>query len=661
MRRLTVLSLISLIVLSTFSTPSVLAESLHSTMTADELHFTILHTNDEHSAMVPFPLVDFDSEKPNPSLGGFARLAQAVKDIRAAKEAVNEPVLLLSAGDYVAGHPYSWLALEGKAPELSVMTEIGYDVITIGNHEYDYGPDLLAEYYTAAGYPAANADTVLVASNVLPPPGHALDDVGINKTHVKVLEGGLKLGFFGLIGIDAVNVAPNAAPVEFADQVEAAQAAVAELEKQDVDVIIAITHAGEDEDVDLAKAVPGIDVVVGGHAHTLLREPIIEGETIIVQAGEYLKYMGCLELAYNTATGKVRVRNADTGQPYVIPLDDTFAQEPETAELVAECTADLNTMIAEMTDGRFADIAETVVWSSFAVPNTPVLQETPFANFVTDAMRLVAEETTGEKVHLACQANGTLRGSIVPGSMPWSEDRVCFYDLASLVGLGSGPDGTPGYPLVSAYLTGQELRRLFEVQVLLAELMGDTYFLQFSGARMIYDPDRAVLFTVPFLDLPIPTTMAVLSAELYAGEGIQDTEEYIRLAKNDQQLYHIVTDYYIASFLPMVGEMLPSLGLVMKDEHGNPIVDLDDAIIYRNGHELKVWQAVVEYAASQPLDNEGNPRISPYYAATAGRLVTKHTVPLWIWLVLILAVVVALVVVIVRAARHRKRRRKLVA
>lgn len=171
MRRLTVLSLISLIVLSTFSTPSVLAESLHSTMTADELHFTILHTNDEHSAMVPFPLVDFDNEKPNPSLGGFARLAQAVKDIRAAKEAVNEPVLLLSAGDYVAGHPYSWLALEGKAPELSVMTEIGYDVITIGNHEYDYGPDLLAEYYTAAGYPAANADTVLVASNVLPPPG----------------------------------------------------------------------------------------------------------------------------------------------------------------------------------------------------------------------------------------------------------------------------------------------------------------------------------------------------------------------------------------------------------------------------------------------------------------------------------------------------------
>ncbi len=101
----------------------------------------------------------------------------------------------------------------------------------------------------------------------------------------------------------------------------------------------------------------------------------------------------------------------------------------------------------------------------------------------------------------------------------------------------------------------------------------------------------------------------------------------------------------------------------MKDEHGNPIVDLDDAIIYRNGHELKVWQAVVEYAASQPpLDNEGNPRIPPpYYAATAGRLVTKHTVPLWIWLVLILAVVVALVVVIVRAARHRKRRRKLVA
>ena len=403
----------------------------------------------------PF-LVDFDSEAQ--PIWGFARLTQAVKDIRATKEAVNEPAAAFCRG--LCRPSYSWLALEGKAPELSVMTEIGYDVITIGNHEYDYGPDLLAEYYTAAGYPAANADTVLVASNVLPPPGHALDDVGISKTHVKVLEGGLKLGFFGLIGIDAVNVAPNAAPVEFADQVEAAQAAVAELEKQDVDVIIAITHAGEDEDVDLAKAVPGIDVVVGGHAHTLLREPI-EARPSSSRQGVSQVY----GLSGTTSQYRHRqvVRNADTGQPYVIPLDDTFAQEPETAELVAECAADLNAMIAKMTDGRFADIAGTVVWSSLPSPIRLYCRKRPSP---TSSRMPCAWWRKGRLAKGPIQANGTLREALFQVQCPGP--RTGFASMTwHLVGLGSGPDGTPGYP-VSAYLTGQELRRLFEVQVLLS-------------------------------------------------------------------------------------------------------------------------------------------------------------------------------------------------
>jgi len=359
------------------------------------------------------------------------------------------------------------------------------------------------------------------------------------------------------------------------------------LEKQGVDVIIAITHAGEDEDVDLVRAVPGIDVIVGGHAHTLLEEPILEGETIIVQSGELLKHLGNLELAYNPKTGKVRVRNTDTGRPFVLPLDSSVGSDPDFVQRVEDYTAELNTLVAKMTKGRFTDITETVVWSDYTITNKPELEETPFGNFVTDAMRMVAAEVTGDRVDLAFQANGVIRGSIEPGSRQWSQGQVSFFDLADLVGLGSGPDGTPGYPMVSVYFTGEELRRIFEVQVLLAELMGDTYFLQVSGGRLTYDPNRAVLFTVPFLDLPLPTTMAVLSGELYTGAGIQDTQEYVKVEKGDQQLYHVVTDYYIAAFLPMAGEMLPSLELIMKDKDGNPI-DVEDAIIYRDGEELKV-------------------------------------------------------------------------
>lgn len=621
---------------------------------ADELMFTILHTNDEHSALVPSPLIDYNEDQANPSLGGFARLAQAVQEIRAAKSAVEEPVLLISGGDYLGGSPYAWLALDGKAPELTLMQALGYDVVTIGNHEYDYGPDVLAEYLKNAGYPQANARTALVASNTRPPAGHPLHDIGIKGTHIQTLANGLKVGFFGLIGIDAISVAPYSEPVQFADQVEAAREAVTELENAGADIIIAITHSGETEDADLAKAVPGIDVIVGGHAHTLLEEPIIEGETIIVQAGELLKHLGNLELAYNRSTGKVRVRNGETGKPFVLPLDHTVSSNPGMAAQVAEYTADLNALVTEMTDGRFTDIAETVVWSDFAVTNKPELEESPFGNFVTDAMRLVAQEATGEKVHLAFQANGVIRGGIQPGTMPWSQDQVSFFDLADLVGLGSGPDGGPGYPLVSVYFTGEELRRIYEVQVLLGELMGDTYFLQISGGRIRYDRNRAVLFTVPFIDLPIPTTRAVFSSEIYTGEGIQDTDEFKEINKGDQKLYHVVTDYYIASFLPMVGEMLPSLELILKDKDGNPIEDLDETIIHRNGRELKVWEAVLEYAAAQPGDSSGNPRIPDYYSATAQRLIQEDSLPLWVLLLLVLVLLAATITVIIRAVRRRR-------
>lgn len=656
MRKLTTIFLALLLAAGSFL-PSAQAGTLYSPAAqSGELFFTILHTNDEHSALSPSPLVDYSLGENNPTLGGYARLAQAVKDIRAAKRATNEPVLLLSAGDYLGGSPYSWLGLNGEAPDLTIMNKIGYDAVNIGNHEYDYGPELLAQYLRIAGYPEANEHTILLASNTLPPAAHAMSDLGIQETAVLTLSNGLKVGLFGLIGIDAVNVAPYAEPVEFADQAETARAMVAALEKEGVDIIIALSHSGEDEDVDLVRAVPGIDVIVGGHTHVFLEEPIIEGETIIVQAGENLEYLGNLELAYNLSTDKVRIRNLETGKPYGVPLDASIGEAPEIAALVAGYTADLNALVAEMTQGRFTDISETVVWSDFPVPNTPVLEETPFANFVTDAMRLVAEEATGEKVHLAFQANGVLRGSINPGTCSWSQDRVSFYDLAYLVGLGSGPDGKAGYPLVSVYLTGKELRRAFEIQVLLAELMGDTYFLQISGARMTFDRGRAVLLTVPFIDLPVPTTMAVSSAELYTGQGIQDSEEYMKIKKKDQELYHVVTDYYIAAFLPMAGELLPSLELVLKDKEGNPIDNIDDAIIRRNGQELKVWQAVLEYAAAQPRDGAGNPRLSQYYAETSGRLVQRGIYPpLWKGLVLLLLLLPLLLALIIRSLIIRRR------
>ncbi|MEW5784624.1 MAG: 5'-nucleotidase C-terminal domain-containing protein [Bacillota bacterium] len=633
-----------------------------------ELFFTILHTNDEHASVIPHsPAVDYHPEIDNPTVGGYARLASAVAGIREEKEAAGEPVLLLSGGDYIGGSPFSWLAPRGFAPELTLKHYIGYDAVIIGNHEYDYGSAVLAGYLQAAGYPLAHEKTVVLASNTIAPPDHPLAELGLyRKTHLIELENGLTVGLFGLIGKDAINVANSPEPVEFADQHETARAMVAELQNRGAQVVIAITHLGVEEDRDLAQAVPGIHVIVGGHCHTALHEPVIENETIIVQSGSLLEYLGRLELAYDPSAGIVRIRNEENGEPYLLSLDDRYPLEPFAAAMIEEFTAELNSLVLRLTNGHFMTILDTVAASAFAVPNTPPLQESPFGNFVTDAMRLVTEEKTGERVDFAIQANGSIRGGINPGSLDHSRGKIAFYDLAELIGLGIGPDGYAGYPIVSVYLTGEEICRALEVAVLLKEMMGDTYFLQFSGLRYDYNPRNAVLLTVPVINQPVPSAVlpgnagSVVRVERYAGEGRQGTgdEGYVPLKRGDQTLYHLVTDAYIVSFLPMVGEMLPMLNIELKDRDGNPVPEdrLDDLIVRVDGEELKVWQTVVEYAAAQPLNAAGVPEIDLYYAETAGRINPVWSIPLITWPILILLVIVAALFLLIRRAVRRRRR-----
>jgi 5'-nucleotidase / UDP-sugar diphosphatase len=197
------------------------------------------------------------------------------------------------------------------------------------------------------------------------------------------------------------------------------------------------------------------------------------------------------------------------------------------------------------------------------------------------------------------------------------------------------------------------------VAALLSEMMGDTYFLQFSGLRYSYNPQNAILFTVPFLDLPIPTTRAVISAERYSGEGRQgdDEELYVPIERGDEELYCLITDTYIMSFLPMIGDLLPQLEITLKDRDGNPVSEeeLDNLVVMVDGNELKVWAAVLEYAASQPAGSSGLPEIEAYYATTAGRINPVWTVPLIVWPILILLALLAGIIFLVKRRRLRKK------
>lgn len=607
---------------------------------SSELFFTILHTNDEHSALVPSPLVDYDPNTQDPTVGGFARVSTLVNRVRAAKSAEDEPVVLVSAADILGGAPYFWLIPGGEAPELSIMQQMGYDVVTVGNHEFDYGPEVLAQYYKAAGYPAANATTALVSSNLVIPDGHPLGECGILDTHIMELDNGLTLGFFGYLGQYAAPLALKA-PIGIRDSIEAAAEAVTSLREQGADLVIGVTHAALEDDRVIAAAVPDIDILVTGHCHTALHEPERVGKTILVQAGGYLQYLGVLEIGYSPETGALRIRNEESNQPFLLPVDDTVEKDPIIQAAIAEYTAKLDELVHRLTQGRVPRAADHILIADAPLTARPPGRESVLGNFVTDAMRFAVEQETGKRVDLAIQANGVIRGNVNPGTMPHSENRVTFYDLATAVGLGKGADGIPGFPLASLYLTGNEIYRMLEVSLHLAEAYADIFYLQVSGMRFAYDPGRSVLFRVPFTKVSVPTFRAVREVERFTGDGLQEDAPgaFTPISRSDDTLYHVVCDAYILSFFPRIAEMLPYYPVVPKDQDGNPL-DMEQAIIQTSEGELKFWQAVVAHVLAQPKGDGELPRVAAHYFDPGHRIAQVDATPLYMWALPVVAVMV---------------------
>ncbi|MFN3554814.1 MAG: bifunctional metallophosphatase/5'-nucleotidase [Bacteroidales bacterium] len=617
--------------------------------------FTLLHTSDEHSVLSPLPAADYHPWESNPSLGGFARLAGMVNQIRAQKG--EEPVLLLSSGDFIGGSPYAWLILEGYSPEIELMKEIGYDAVTIGNHEFDYGPDVLADYFKRLGYPQSHSRLPLLIANLEIPEGHALEQVEFLPRKIIELSNGLRVGVFGLLGEDAYSVAPMADPVKVSDPVAMAQKQADLLKEEGANIVVLLSHSGLREDRLIARTVSNIDVLLGGHDHYQTLEPEIINNTIMLHSSYYLRNLGMLELEYDPGSQTLSLVNEVNGNPYQIPLNAEVAEDQEVLQRVGYFTHRLNDFLVNFTDSLFTNAYAHILYSSFPLKKHADLQETTVGNFVVDAMRLEAQKVTGRRVDIAIQANGVIRGDIIPGTMPWSQNRVSFMDLVTISGLGSGPDMRPGYPMVSIYLTAQEVYNILEIAGLLSRLMGDMYFLQFSGLKYTYDPGKITWLTIPFAGIPVPAYRSVQEVHLFTGEGIQREGEYEKLRKDDPRLFHLVADHYLTSFLPMIGEILPKLKLVLKDKDGQPL-ELDQTIIYHNGQEFKVWEAVARYAMSFEANEHGLPVMPAVYQQTQGRIVEEKGMPLYVLSYMVLAGVLVGFAALIRWAIKRKRKGK---
>lgn len=577
---------------------------------ASKAPITILFTHDLHDNLLPFNMEKGGSID---DYGGYARLQTAIKQQRAK----DSELILVDGGDFSMGTLFQTVFSQ-EAPGLRILGQMEYDVVTLGNHEFDFRPAGLASSLTAA---QASKDRLplMVSGNISFP----LDDEGKNNKSLSGLKNamqsygvkeytvlerkGYRIGVFGIIGQDAASNAPMAG-VTFTDPIEQAERIVDKLEKQEkVDMIVCLSHSGtvaerdKSEDVILAQKVPEIDVIVSGHSHSKLDKPIVVGETFICSTGEYGQNLGMITLKKNSADTWKQVAYR------LIPIDDRFADDVAIKQTVDKFKNIVQHSYLDSLGMKFDGI---LAKSSFSfAPISQIAQqhaEQPLANLISDAYIYAVKQAEGadyQPVAAAIVPNGTIRASFVKGDITVS-------DAFNASSLGIGPDKKSGYPLISVYLTGKELKTACEVDASITPLMSAAQ-LYMSGITYTFNPHR-MMFN------------KVTDAALQRPDG--------RAEIDDEKLYRVVAGLYSAQMLSVVGEKsFGLLSIVPKTKEGKAITDFEAQIIKDkatgSNNEVKEWAAIAKYL--QSFDQvDGVAQIPSYYNKQQGRKIINDQVAL---------------------------------
>jgi 5'-nucleotidase/UDP-sugar diphosphatase len=581
------------------------------------LNLTILHTNDLHSHLWGHaPEADYTplTTGDDMTVGGFARLAAAIKTQRAAAGA---NVLLLDGGDFLMGTPFH-IAAFSAAPELKLMQAVGYDAAAIGNHEFDFTPAGLAAVLAAArterAFPllATNMKFSTVSTEDDSLAAFAAEPNPLIRTKlVKTLPNGLKVGMFGLLGVEAQRFAAAARPLTFDTTLDtlaaAARAAVNDLRTNDkVDVVIALSHsginaAGKGEDQALAGAAAGIDVIVSGHTHDKLMQPATVGKTVIVTAGSFGEYLGRLDLDVVKQGATVSAVNVKKYE--LIAIDDSIAGDVAMQTAVETFITGLDMALGPSMLSYKKVVAET----TFDLKRASVA-ESGLGDLVADAYLAAgrAAEST-ELADFAVEASGEIRGDLLKGT----GGQLWFSDVFQVVPLGTGLDKQPGRPLISYYLNGADIRGGLEVGAA-ADAIGDSYFLQLAGIEVDYSGSK-----IPFDRV----TGARLVKEGMAPVAIDFA--------NTTKCYKVVSTLYIAALFGVIEGLTNgkySVKPKLKD-CATVVTDLFSLRIDANPamaevQELKQYQALLQLLLSFP-DVGGTamvPNIPARYMASQQRI-----------------------------------------
>ena len=450
----------------------------------------VMFTHDTHSHLDSFT-TNVDGELQE--VGGFARIKTLINEQK--KE--NPNTLILDGGDFSMGTLIQTV-YDTQAAELRMLGYLGYDVTTLGNHEFDYRSKGLANMLKAA---KASGETIpnLVVCNVdwagMKKSGlskgqkqiqSGFETYGV-KDYVVIQKGDTKIAVTGAFGKDSLECAPTC-ELLFKDPVEAVKDTVEKIKKKEkVDMIVCVSHCGTWED-----------------------ENKSEDELLAKNVND---------IEFNS-------------------LEELYSKHEES---------NLGQIIAD----------------SFA--------------YAVDS------------VDVAVVPSGTIRDTYTKGD-------ITVENVYNSFSLGIGKDGMAGYPLISTYLTGKELKLAAEVDASVSDFM-TTARLYCSGLNFTYNPNRMILNKV---------------TDCYL------TKEGQRIEIQDNQLYHVVTDLYTGQMLGSVNKLSYGLlSLEPKDKNGNPIENLEDHIIKEDGKELKAWDAIARYMRSfDDTDGDGISNVSKYYDST---------------------------------------------
>ena len=600
---------------------------------------TIMFTHDMHSHLQPA-----DNEK-GESYGGYARLKTVIDSVWE-----HDPnAVLLDGGDFSMGSLFQTV-FATDAAELRVMGALGYDVTTFGNHEYDYRSSGLASMLNAA-VDSGEALPQIVQANYKPPmegeEGYDADAAAVwaayerygVKDYTVIERGGVNFAVFGILGKDSDSCAPMSGMI-LHDPIETAKEVVAQIEAEVAEprVVICVSHSGlwsdpeKSEDELLAKGVDGIDLIISGHTHTTLDKPLEVNGTYIVSAGEYSKNLGVIQLM-------VEDEGTALYDYTLMPINADVEEDPAILEKVEEYKALVEkNYLSRFGDWKYDTVLAYNPYEFGSQKDMNIHQESTLGNLIADSYIYAVKEAEGdayETVDFAVTANGVVRESIAQGD-------ITVEAAFNVESLGIGADGVAGYPLLSVYLTGKDLKNAFEVDASVTPLMGSAQ-LYFSGASFTFNPNRMIFNKV---------TESALVREDGSREEIKDDE-----------LYRVVTGLYCGQMLGLVNsQSYGILEVTPRDANGEPITDLEAHIIHNaDGEEVKEWYAIASY-----LEAMGT--VSEDYGDVSGRKVivdSKSPIALlknanWVTLTVIgvVLLLILLIVVIVRLVVKLIRKRK---